>query len=60
MYTDLFDYLPISAIIDNSIFCCHGGLSPTILTIDQLRTINRQQEIPHKGSMADILWSDPD
>ena len=43
MYTYLFDYLPISAIIVNSIFCCHGGLSPTILTIDQLRTINRQQ-----------------
>lgn len=60
MFTDLFDYLPISAVIDNSIFCCHGGLSPSILTIDHLKCIYRKQEIPHEGSMADILWSDPD
>ena len=35
-YTDLFDYLPLTAVIEDSIFCTHGGLSPSIDTIDQI------------------------
>ena len=37
MITDLFDYLPIGALIDNSILCLHGGLSPLISSLDQVR-----------------------
>jgi serine/threonine-protein phosphatase 6 catalytic subunit len=33
----------------------HGGLSPDIKTLDQIRTIERNQEIPHKGAFCDIL-----
>ena len=39
--TDLFDYLPLSSVIDNHILAVHGGLSPKIRTLDQLREINR-------------------
>lgn len=42
------------------IFCVHGGLSPTINTLDQIRTIDRKQEVPHDGPMCDLLWSDPE
>lgn len=35
--TDVFDYLSLSAVIDGQIFCVHGGLSPTITTLDQVR-----------------------
>lgn len=58
--TDVFDYLSLSAVIDNRIFCVHGGLSPTISTLDQIRTIDRKQEVPHDGAMCDLLWSDPE
>jgi len=58
--TDMFDYLPIGALIDNEILCVHGGLSPHIETIDELSTLKRFQEIPHEGPLADIMWSDPD
>ena len=58
--TEIFDYLPISAIIDGKIFCIHGGLSPSIDTIDEIRNIDRKQEVPHDGAMCDLLWSDPD
>lgn len=34
--TDMFDYLPIGALIDNNILCVHGGLSPLISTMDQV------------------------
>jgi serine/threonine-protein phosphatase 4 catalytic subunit len=58
--TDLFDYLALAAIIDNKVFCVHGGLSPAIESIDQIRAINRRQEVPHEGAMCDLMWSDPD
>ncbi|MGH0181199.1 UNVERIFIED_CONTAM: hypothetical protein FKN15_005935, partial [Acipenser sinensis] len=54
--TEIFDYLSLSAIIDGRIFCVHGGLSPSIQTLDQIRTIDRKQEVPHDGPMCDLLW----
>eukprot|EP00771_Trimastix_marina_P000540 gnl/Trimastix_PCT/1560.p1 GENE.gnl/Trimastix_PCT/1560~~gnl/Trimastix_PCT/1560.p1 ORF type:complete len:306 (+),score=48.57 gnl/Trimastix_PCT/1560:79-996(+) len=59
-FTDMFDYLPLGALIENEIFCIHGGLSPAIDTLDHIRGLNRNQEIPHEGPMCDLLWSDPD
>jgi len=38
----------------------HGGLSPSIQTLDQIRIIDRKQEVPHDGPMCDLLWSDPE
>lgn len=58
--TDLFDYLVLACIIDDEIFCVHGGLSPNVQTIDQIRIIDRFREIPHDGAMADLVWSDPE
>lgn len=47
-------------LIINQIFCLHGGLSPSIDTLDHIRSIDRIQEVPHEGPMCDLLWSDPD
>ena len=58
--TDVFDYLSLAALVDGRIFCVHGGLSPTITTLDQIRAIDRKQEVPHDGAMCDLLWSDPE
>ncbi|KAI6649763.1 Serine/threonine-protein phosphatase 2A catalytic subunit beta isoform [Oopsacas minuta] len=59
-FTDLFDYLPLTALVEGQIFCLHGGLSPSIDTLDHIRSLDRIQEVPHEGPMCDLLWSDPD
>eukprot|EP00035_Acanthoeca_spectabilis_P022554 m.444400 g.444400 ORF g.444400 m.444400 type:complete len:375 (-) comp19095_c0_seq1:111-1235(-) len=59
-FTDLFDYLPLVALVDNQIFCPHGGLSPTFNTLDQIAELERVQEVPHDGPICDLLWSDPE
>jgi diadenosine tetraphosphatase ApaH/serine/threonine PP2A family protein phosphatase len=52
--------LPLTALVEHSIFCLHGGLSPSIDTLDHVRQLDRVQEVPHEGPMCDLLWSDPD
>ena len=59
-FTDLFDYLPLAALVEGKLFCVHGGLSPYISTVDQIRLINRKMEIPREGVFCDLMWSDPD
>ncbi|KAJ5075692.1 serine/threonine-protein phosphatase pp2a-related [Anaeramoeba ignava] len=59
MLTDIFDYLPIGAVVNEKILCIHGGLSPSIQTLDQISRLDRFKEIPTEGSMCDLMWSDP-
>ncbi|CAM9121481.1 unnamed protein product [Pylaiella littoralis] len=59
-FTELFDYLPMTALVEDKIFCLHGGLSPSIDTLDHARALDRIQEVPHEGPMCDLVWSDPD
>ncbi|KAJ2705523.1 Protein phosphatase methylesterase 1 [Coemansia spiralis] len=56
----VFDYLTLAAIVDGRVLCVHGGLSPDLWTLDQMRTIQRCQEIPHEGPFCDLMWSDPE
>ena len=59
-FMELFDFLPLCALIENKILCLHGGLSPNIDTLEQINNLDRKQELPHDGAMSDLLWSDPE
>lgn len=59
-FTDLFDYLPLTAVVAGEIFCLHGGLSPQIDNLAHIQNLQRVQEVPHDGAMCDLLWSDPE
>lgn len=59
-FTDCFNCLPVAAIIDEKIFCCHGGLSPDLHNMEQIRRIKRPTDVPDSGLLCDLLWSDPD
>jgi len=50
----------MTAVVADRIFCLHGGLSPSIDTLDHARLLDRVQEVPHEGPMCDLVWSDPD
>lgn len=60
LFTDLFDYMPLAAVVEEQLFCLHGGLSPSVSTIEEIQELDRCQEVPHEGVMCDLLWSDPD
>ena len=59
-FVDLFNCLPIAACIDDKIFLVHGGLSPELKTIDEIKKIMRPTDVPEEGLLCDLLWSDPE
>ncbi|EAY05934.1 Serine/threonine protein phosphatase PP1-gamma catalytic subunit, putative [Trichomonas vaginalis G3] len=60
LFCDTFNYLPLVAIIEDKYFCVHGGISPYIDSLDQIKSIERPYEVPESGIICDLLWSDPD
>ncbi|CAN6443945.1 unnamed protein product [Victoria cruziana] len=59
-FTDCFNCLPVAALIDEKILCMHGGLSPDLKSLDQIRNIARPVDVPDQGLLCDLLWADPD
>ncbi|ETV96035.1 serine/threonine-protein phosphatase PP1-gamma catalytic subunit [Aphanomyces invadans] len=60
MFCDSFDCLPVAAIVEQSIFCMHGGLSPELQDMQQIARLARPAPMPETGLLADLLWSDPE
>lgn len=58
-FTDCFNCLPVAALIDEKILCMHGGLSPDLHNLDQIRNLLRPTDVPDSGFLCDLLWSDP-
>ncbi|CZT50438.1 phosphoprotein phosphatase 3-alpha catalytic chain [Rhynchosporium secalis] len=56
---DSFCSLPLAAVMNKQFLCIHGGLSPELHTLDDLKSIDRFREPPTHGLMCDILWADP-
>ncbi|KAI8885206.1 serine/threonine-protein phosphatase PP-Z1 [Backusella circina FSU 941] len=58
-FVDVFNTLPIAALVAGKIFCVHGGLSPSLHSMDDVRNIMRPTDVPEYGLLNDLLWSDP-
>jgi len=64
-FNDLFDYLPLAAIINDTVICLHGGIGSAVNTISDIEKIKRPLEVIHEVTntdqqiVVDVLWSDP-
>ncbi|KAF7637963.1 Serine/threonine-protein phosphatase [Meloidogyne graminicola] len=58
----VFSQMPIAGLIGGRILCMHGGLSPNLTSLDQIRQLPRGWYDPpnNQGIMMDLLWADPD
>ncbi|KAJ3325943.1 Serine/threonine-protein phosphatase pp1 [Boothiomyces sp. JEL0866] len=63
----IYGFYDESAIIDEKIFTMHGGLSPDLQSMEQIRRVMRPTDVPDTGKheiivglLCDLLWSDPD
>ncbi|KAJ3223208.1 3',5'-cyclic-nucleotide phosphodiesterase (PDEase) (3':5'-CNP) [Clydaea vesicula] len=54
-----FCALPLACLMNRQFLCIHGGLSPDLVQLDDLRNLNRFREPPTHGLMCDLLWADP-
>jgi len=60
MFTDVFNHLPLSAVLNNKVIILHGGLfSKPGVTLEDIRKVNRVRQPPDEGLMCEMLWSDP-
>ncbi|XP_034478236.1 serine/threonine-protein phosphatase PP1 isoform X1 [Drosophila innubila] len=57
-FVDCFDVLPVAATVNERIFCCHGGLSPHLEQLQQIRELTRPTDVPESGLLCDLLWAD--
>eukprot|EP00540_Astrosyne_radiata_P017935 CAMPEP_0116850626 /NCGR_PEP_ID=MMETSP0418-20121206/16262_1 /TAXON_ID=1158023 /ORGANISM="Astrosyne radiata, Strain 13vi08-1A" /LENGTH=346 /DNA_ID=CAMNT_0004482539 /DNA_START=10 /DNA_END=1050 /DNA_ORIENTATION=- len=60
IFSDIFNCLPVCALVDEKILCMHGGLSPELHSLQQIADLQRPCDVPDVGLMCDLLWSDPD
>ena len=59
---DAFDCLPLAAIVDDKIFCCHGGLGPKLMAggLKAIEEIKRPYQSSYRNSLVnELLWADP-
>ncbi len=59
VFSNVFNCLPVAALVDEKILCMHGGLSPELQNLQQIADLQRPCDIPDSGLLCDLLWSDP-
>ncbi|TDG50185.1 hypothetical protein AWZ03_003401 [Drosophila navojoa] len=57
-FVDCFNNMPVAAVVGQRIFCCHGGLSPQLQSLQQIRDLPRPTDVPKSGLLCDLLWAD--
>lgn len=56
---ETFDAMPLACVINKKFLALHGGISPELVTLDDISRVSRVSEPPRQGLFCDVLWSDP-
>jgi serine/threonine-protein phosphatase 5 len=60
LFQEVFCVFPLAIVLNKQVFVVHGGLpSQEGVTLDDIRAIRRDGDIPDSGIMCDLLWADP-
>lgn len=60
IFCEVFNCLPIAAVVGDKIFCVHGRISPNLETLDDIKNLTRLMELPEEGFVCDLIWANPD
>lgn len=63
-FIEVFNYLPLAAIITDRIFCVHGGISKNLVDVKSIELLDRPLDVSNKSEeekdfVQDLLWADP-
>jgi diadenosine tetraphosphatase ApaH/serine/threonine PP2A family protein phosphatase len=62
VFTELnacFEWMPLAAVVSDSVFCVHGGISPLLGSLRQIKTFHRPIHAYEHSVIDDLVWSDP-
>jgi diadenosine tetraphosphatase ApaH/serine/threonine PP2A family protein phosphatase len=59
MVNEVFNTFNVACLVDGRVLCVHGGISPKILSLNQIRRLDRSRSVPENSEFCDIVWSDP-
>jgi len=54
-----FDHMPIAAVLEEKYFCVHGGISPKLTNLDQIKQLKFPIDGDSNKLVNDLLWADP-
>jgi protein phosphatase len=54
-----FSVIPLAATIDRHVLCIHGGIGPMLVSLSQIRTLQRPIDVAESALISQMLWSDP-
>jgi serine/threonine-protein phosphatase PP1 catalytic subunit len=59
-FNEVFQFLPLAAVVADRIFCVHGGISRELRSVADIQRLGRPLNVPEFGLIVDLLWTDPD
>jgi protein phosphatase len=59
LFIDVFDYIPLAAVLQHSFFCVHGGICPELETSQQIKKLNKPIKHYDDPLVGGLVWSDP-
>ncbi|CAD5217253.1 unnamed protein product [Bursaphelenchus okinawaensis] len=58
-FQDTFSVMPLTGLVGERILCMHGGISPLLKSLQQLRDVKRPTDALGPTLEMDLLWADP-